>query len=425
MTVARVFAILKCTMKPFNFKTDIVILGAGLGGYEAFRTLARHIKRLGLDKKITIVDKNNYFTFVPMLHEVASGSILPTHAAVPLKELTYKTAHQFVRAEITHVDPKKKKIETNEGIIFYDFCIVAMGSTTNFFNTPGADTFAFHVRDLNAALDLQNEFIKKMDKCDEDNKFYVTIVGGGFTGVEVAGQFCDLAEGELKRLYPNKKVYIQLIQGMQSLLPQSPKKMQMIAENRLRKKGVDIFFESYAQEVTEHSVVLSNGNTLTSDMTIWTAGFKNIAPKFFDEDICSQGRIPVNQFLQHQSHHSLYAVGDVALFYNMGEEKPIPQLGEAAYAGGKYAARHIISVMRDETLLRPFKFKTKGTLMPIGDWFGIAHIGPFIFSGRLAWWIRRTLYLWYMPGIRRKLSIVFDWTIHSFGSRNIIDIQNK
>lgn len=413
-------------MKPFNFKTDIVILGAGLAGYQAFRTLARKLKHLNIDKKITIVDKNNYFTFVPMLHEVASGSILPTHAAVPLKELTYKTPHQFVRAEVIHVDPKKKKVETNEGTIFYDFCIVAMGSTTNFFNTPGADTFAYHVRDLNAALDLQNDFIRKMDECDEDNKFYVTIVGGGFTGVEVAGQFCDLVEGELKRLYPYKKIHVQLIQGTQSLMPQSPKKMQKIAEDRLRKKGVSIFFEAYAQEVTKNSISLSNGNTLTSDITIWTAGFKNIAPTFLDQTFCSQGRIPVNQFLQHQSFHSLYAIGDVALFYNLGAEKPIPQLGEAAYAAGKYAARHIISVLQNKALVRPFTFTSKGTLMPVGDWFGIAHLGgPFTFSGRIAWWIRRTLYLWYMPGIRRKLSIVFDWTIHSFGSRNIIDIKNK
>lgn len=406
-------------------KTDIVILGAGVGGYEAFRALSRHLRLHHLKKTITIVDQNNYFTFVPMLHEVATGSILPTHAAVALKELTYKTSHHFLKARVKHIDPKKQKVETSEGDIFYDFCIVALGSETNFFNTKGAHTYAHHVRTLPAALALQKEFAKKLDNPEHKNELYITIVGGGFTGVEVAGQFADLVNEEIKKLYPEKKIHIQLVHAGDKLMPSAHEKIQQKAEAKLCKERVVIYFNCRAKEVNKNSVLLDNGVELKSDLTIWTTGFKNIGPTYLDEEFCTQDRIPVNQFLQHQTFHNLYAVGDNALFYNMDEDKPVVQLGEAAHREGKYAAKHIVSVIRNKPLHKPFHFKSHGTLMPIGDWYGIGEIGPFVFSGRFAWWLRRTVYLLYMPGIIRKLRIVFDWTMHSFTFRNIIDIDRK
>lgn len=412
-------------MNTCDIKTDIVILGAGIGGYETFRCLARRLKRAGIDKKITLVDKNNYFTFVPMLHEVSTGSILPTHAAVPLRQLVAGTPHHFMKAEVKMVHPKKKQVETDHGTIYYDYCVTALGSETNFFNTPGTKEFSHHVRNLPSALKLQRDFINKLESCDEDDDFYITIIGGGYTGVEMTGQFCDLARKDIKKLYPQKKIHIQLVQARDTLVPYSHKKVQKLAEKRLRKEGVTIHFKARAKEITEQHVILADGNKLKSDLTIWTAGFKNIAECFLDEPYCEKGRVPVNQFLQHQTFHSLYAIGDISLFYNVNEEQPVPQLGEAAHRAGQYVAKHLISTIRNKPLTKPFSFKTHGSLMPIGDWYGIGEIGNFVFHGRLAWWMRRTAYLLFMPGIIRKLRIVFDWTLHSFSFRNSINIEQK
>lgn len=412
-------------MKTCDLKTDIVILGAGVGGYEAFRTLARHLKLHRLKKTITLIDRNNYFTFTPMLHEVASGSILPTHAAVAIRELIYKTPHQFLKATVKKIDPKKKLVETSCGKVYYDYCIVALGSETNFFNTPGAGTYTHDVRTLSAALQLQKDFARKLDELDQDNEFYITVVGGGFTGVEVAGQFSDLVNEEIKKLYPGKTIHIQIVHAGDTLVPQVSPAIQKKAEAKLKKEKVMIYFDCRAKEVTKNSVILDNGNTLVSDLTIWTAGFKNIGPHYLDEEFCEKDRIPVNQFLQHQKFHSLYAVGDNALFYNVNEDQPAPQLGEVAHRAGRYAARHIVSVLLNKPLHKPFHFKSHGILMPIGDWYGIAQVGPIVFSGWFAWWIRRTVYLLYMPGFIRKIRIVFDWTMHSFSFRNIINIDRK
>lgn len=412
-------------MNTCDIKTDIVILGAGIGGYEAFRTLARKLKRAGINKKITLIDKNNYFTFVPMLHEVATGSILPSHAAIPLREIMYKTPHNFVNASVVKIDPKKKTVETTQGTVFYDYCITALGSETNFFNTPGTKEFCHHVRTLPAALELRQDFVEKLEFCETNDDFYVTVVGGGYTGVEVAGQFCDLAHNEIKKLYPEKKLYIQIVQAGETLLPWSPKKIQQLAKKRLQKEGVQVFFNARAKEVTEKNVLLSNGNKLKSDVTIWTAGFKNIGICFMNKEYCVQDRILVNQFLQHPKYHSLYAIGDIAMAYNVNEEQPIPQLGEAAHRQGQYVAEHLVHVLKNKTLKKPFHFKAHGSLMPIGDWYGIAKLGPFIFSGKLAWWIRRTAYVAFMPGFIRKVRIVFDWTLHGFGFRNTASIRVK
>jgi len=412
--------------KTCTTKTDIVILGAGIGGYEAFRCLSKKIKRAGLDTKITLIDKNNYFTFVPMLHEVATGSILPDHAAIPLREIVHNTPHDFINASVTKINPKKKQILTDSGTMYYTYCIVALGSETNFFNTPGTKEFAHHVRSLPAALDLQNDVIEKLEDCDSSKRdFYITIVGGGYTGVEVAGQFCDLAHNEYKKLYKDKTIHVQLVQASSTLLPASHKKIQRIAEQRLRKQKVQLIFNARASKITDSTVELADGNILQSDITVWTAGFKNIGTCVLDKNDREKDRILVNQFLQNQNYKSLYAIGDIALSYNVNEEDPIPQLGEVAHQQGKYVSKHIMAQLKNKTYLKPFHFTSHGSLMPIGDWFGIAQIGPFIFSGRFAWWIRRTVYVMFMPGFIRKLRIIIDWTLHGFGFRNTSSIQKK
>ncbi len=186
-----------------NLQTDVVILGAGIGGYEAFRSLSKQFKRHGIKKTITLVDQNNYFTFTPMLHEVASGSIEPQHAAIPIRELVYKTNHRFLKTYIKSVDPEKKTVFTTDGTIVFEYCVVALGSGVNFFGVAGAEEYAYSVRTLTSAIKLHNDLFEILDK-GKNNMFHLNIVGAGFTGVELAGQFMHLAKTQIKKLYPEK-----------------------------------------------------------------------------------------------------------------------------------------------------------------------------------------------------------------------------
>ncbi len=401
--------------------TDILILGAGIGGYETFRTLSKLLKRKGMKKRITIVDQNNYFTFVPMLHEVATGSIEPTHAAIPLRSLTYNTPHHFIQASVQHVDPTAKKVQTSMGdIVYTDACVIALGSTTNYFGTPGAEEHTYNVRTLEAAMTLKHDFLSALDTCGDDT-LAINIVGGGYTGVEVAGQYCDLIRKDLNRLYPEKTISVTIIQSGDTVLPHMKKRVQERVCKRLTDQGVKIITNDRVTEVTKTSVILKSGATLESDITIWTAGFANLGPTFLDEGYNDRGRINVHNTFQMLAHEDVYAVGDIARIDGGDVTIAYPQLAEAAHLGGDYIAHHIANILKGKKT-KPFVFKSKGQLMPVGDWWGVAEIGPFTLFGKLAWWIRRTVYVFFMPGTLRKLRIMFDWTIHSFGFRDFINI---
>ena len=405
-------------------ETDILILGAGIGGYETFRTLSKSIKRKKLKKRITIVDQNNYFTFVPMLHEVATGSIEPTHCAIPLRALVAGSPHRFVQARVEHIDPDARAVQTSMGTITYsEACVIALGSTTNYFGTPGAKEHTYNVRTLEAAMELKHDFLSMLDSCDTD-ELHITIVGGGYTGVEVAGQYCDLVHKDLKKLYPEKTIGIRIVQSGDNVLPHMSKHVQKKVCARLMDEGVDIITGDRVTGVGKKHIVLKSGQTLDSDITIWTAGFANLGPTYLDSGFNDRGRINVTGELTMPDYDDVYAVGDIANITDPDTNIAYPQLAEAAHLEGEYIAHHIVRGLQGKKTKR-FVFRSKGQLMPVGDWWGVAELGPITLFGKLAWWIRRTVYVMFMPGTLRKLRIIFDWTVHSFGYRDFINVHTK
>lgn len=403
-----------------KYKTNLLILGAGIGGYETFRSLAKLLKRYCLPQKILLLDQHNYFTFTPMHHEVATGSIEPVHCTLPLREIVAATPHTFLKASVKKIHPKEKTVETSEGTISYDFCVVALGSEVNAYGAPGAQEYAHHVRTLSAAMALHREIINRLE--EKKDTLSLTIVGGGPTGVEMAGQLADFACGDVKKLYPGKRIWITLLEGNEDVLSRLPERARRLAKKELEKNGVEIHLSCKVKAAHPDGVVVDNGKKIPSDIIIWTAGFHNIALDILESEYCEQGRIPVTEHMNHTKAETLYAVGDIALAHNPGSKTPHPQLGEAAHRQGEYVARHIAASLRKKRLPK-FVFRSLGTLMPIGDWYGIAIIGPFIFGGRFAWWLRRTVYVLFMPGIIRKLRIVIDWTLHTFGTRYMVDVE--
>ncbi len=415
--------------KSNTHNTDIVILGAGIGGYETFRALAKLLRRYRLNKRITIIDQNNYFTFIPLLHEVASGAVEPTHAAMPLRELTYRTPHRFLKATVQKIDPEKKIVTTDHGEINYDYGVIAMGSAANYYGVPGAEKYSYHVRTLGGAMRLRHNLIEALE--GRQQNITLTVVGGGNTGVEVAGQFADLITHDLKKLYSEKNLTLRLVQTGPTLTPQLPPKAQRYIWQHLERHGVTILANTAVKEVKQTSVVVAStgGSTtaqeLASDFTIWCAGFGNIAHCFFTQGMCTTDhRIPTTPFLHHPSYPTLYAVGDIGLVLDRTTAQPLPQLGEVAYHEGRYVGHQIVAQLRNKKF-PPFRFRSKGILMPLGERDGLGIIGPFFITGILAWWLRRTVYLLFMPGILRKLRIVVDWTLRLFGFNYIIAVERN
>ena len=400
---------------------DILILGGGIGGYEAYRSLNRRLKRQGLKQKITLIDQNNYFTFTPMLHEAATGGVEPSHCAIPLRALI-NAPHIFVRAKVGKLDPTKQEVTTSAGTFTYDYVITALGSAVNYFKTPGAAEFSHNVRTLPAAMRLQEALIDLLEGYQKT--LNLTVVGGSYTGVEIVGQLTHFAESDIKKLYPEKKIIINLIQASDSLVPILPIKTREFIKKRLEKKGVNIFLNSRATGVTRNSVSIDKGPTIESDLIIWAAGFENTGVCYLSEKFCEKGRIPVTNTLQHVAFPNLYAVGDIMLAM---DEKglPYPQLGEAAHKAGQYVAKHLAKILTEKKPPKPFSFKSAGTILPLGNWQAVAQFGPIFLSGPFAWWLRRTAYVLFLPGLARKFKIILDWTLHRWTHRYIIDLGEE
>jgi len=406
--------------KKATFSTDILILGAGIAGYAAFRELSKNLKKNKINKTITIVDQNNYFTFTPLLHEVASGSVEATQATFSLRELVYKTPHQFQQAAIEKILPDKKIVQTNVGEISYQYCIIALGSGVKYYNITGAREFSYSVRTLQEALFLRRSLIKKLET--NPKKISINIVGGGYTGVEVAGQFSSLVKHDLKKLYPKTEIEICIIQASNTLVSQLPVLAQKKIINRLKKIGIKIFFNSSISEVREREIIFNN-ESHASDITIWCAGVDNFGTAFVGEDYCERGRLSVDEFLQINQFPETYAIGDIACSHNQKKLNNFPQIGEVAHMQGEYVSKNLIAKLLNKKI-KQFQFESKGTLMPIGDFYGLAVFGKnIVLSGFFAWWLRRTVYLMFMPGKLRKLKIMINWTLNMFGFKNIIDIS--
>ena len=400
-----------------HFHTDIVILGAGIGGFETFRTLNKLLKSRGIKKTITLVDQNDYFTFTPLLHEVAAGIVEPGHAALPLREIVSETPHRFINTTVTKVFPDQKIIITDRGEMSYDYCVAGIGSGVNYYGIPGADQFSYNVRTLTEAMRLQEELVRKLES--GDRTIDVVVVGGGFSGVEVAGLMAHLANHDLQKLYPEARISVSLIQNDAALVPLLPRRAQELVTKRLEKMKVKIFLKSAVKEVAARAIAMADSSAIPSTMTIWCAGVKNVGENIFDSSFCEKGRLTVTEYLNCAKAPSLYGVGDIISGKNIGSTVLFPQLGEAAHRQGEYIASHIVATLRKKSI-RPFYFKSKGILMPIGERYGVAVMGPFVFGGLIAWWLRRTAYVLFMPGLLLKLKIVFDWTLRLLGFKDIM-----
>jgi NADH dehydrogenase len=330
--------------------------------------------------------------------------------------------HTFLRATIKAIKPTEKIVETDVGELQYTTLVIALGSGVNYFNTPGAAEHSYSVRTLDSAMRLRNGIITAFEQ--NTGPITINVVGGGYTGIETVGQLLHLANHDLKKLYPNRQTILKVIEAGPTILSNLLPVVQNTIKERLAARGVAFVLKSPVQTVSADSLTFNDGRTLPSSFTIWCAGVKNQAEKYLPSPYQEAGRIPVNGFLQSPHDASIYVVGDMARFCNSGSEVPVPQLGETAHSQGRYVGHHIATQLRQKKV-RPFVFASLGSLIPVGDWYGVLILGNFTLFGALAWWIRRTTYLFFIPGFLRKLRIVFDWTLHSLGFRYIIDIEPK
>lgn len=390
----------------------IVIVGAGFGGMQAARSLAR------AQAKILLIDRNNYHTFVPLLYQVATAQLEPEKVAYPIRTLLRRSPNvHFLMAEVEQVDLAARCLKTNRGFIPYDHLVIATGSETQYLGVPGAAEHGFSMRTLRESITLRNHilhcFEQAVHECHPEQLQQLltfVIVGGGPTGVELAGALVELVRGPLRRDYPTldiRQVRIVMIQSGDRPLVNLPPQLGNYTTKTLRCLGVKVYLGSRVSKVSPTTVELNDGQIIAAATVIWTAGMEAAVPPMLAElPVTHKGKIAVQPTLQLSDYPEVYVVGDAAFAKANGE--PLAGVAPEALQQGVAVARNLRRQLRGQ-YPKPFQYFNKGRLAIIGCFSGVGKIGPFVFGGFLGWFLWLAVHVIYMPGFRNRLLVLISW----------------
>jgi NADH:ubiquinone reductase (H+-translocating) len=431
--------------KPIRL-TRILILGGGFAGIEVLRQLQKAFQNdIGID--ITLVSRDNFFLFTPMLPEISSGMIETRHIVTPLRVFCNRA--KFYEANIESIDLDNKQvvishqigkqtnpIEWRSHILKYDYLIIALGNKTNFFGMDGAAKQAFTLKSLGDAIVLRNHVINMLEQADIEHadldlrKSLLTfvVVGGGFSGVEIVGELNDFVLDSIKHFYHNlQKTYtrIVLVNSGGRILPEVTEELAEFALQKIRKNGVEVLLNTRVIDVTSYRVRLDNGIDISTQTIIWAGGGK--PQRLLSALSCEHdksGRIVTNNFLEVLGYtDSIMALGDCACITDPNTGKPCPPTAQHAIRQGKVAAINLISRIKDqENSKKAFDYKTKGVMTLIGRRNGI--LLGFKVHGFTAWWFWRSYYLLNLPTVEKKLRVMVDWFIDLFFKRDVTRLKS-
>ncbi|HJX37403.1 MAG TPA: NAD(P)/FAD-dependent oxidoreductase [Anaerolineae bacterium] len=396
-------------------KPQVVIAGAGFGGLAAARALANSAV------EVTIVDRNNYHTFPPLLYQVAAGELEPGDIAYPVRTILRRIPNaRFAMAEIRRIDLTRRVLETDGPDLPYDFLILATGTVDHFFGVPGAPEYAFSLKSLEQAITLRNHILGCVEQADREadaatchQLLSFAIVGGGPTGVETAGALSELVQGPVRKDFPRldlSRAGITLIEAADRLLPTLPEPLGLYAARRLEQMGVEVRLSCPVASITPDAVHLQDGTVVPACTTVWAAGVRgDPQAEKTGLPIATRGRVAVEPTLQIPDHPEVYVVGDLAYFEQDGAA--LAMVAQVALQGGVAAARYIERQLAGQEPL-PFRYRDRGTMATIGRNNAAAVAYGRMFTGFPAWVLWLTIHLFYLIGYRNRLLVLINWARH-------------
>lgn len=403
-------------------KPRVVILGAGFGGLTAARKMASFAD-------VTIVDRHNFQTFLPLLYQVSTAGLAADHVAHPIRGALRKTGIQFRMGTPISVDHKNKSVKLDSSeVLDFDYLVVALGSATADFGIPGVAEHALGMKSVHEALTIRAEVLRRFeDLCrfEDETIFSISVVGGGPTGVEMAGAFAELVRGPLKhdQAHAAAHIKINLIEAGPRILPMFSEKLSARGKEDLEKLGVTVHLNTAVKEIKPRSIDVSDGSKIPSEVTIWAAGVKGEPTGAQLNLPLVNTRIDVENTLQVKNYPHIFAIGDIAGF--IGENgRMLPMVAPVAMQQGRHVARQIKSLNSGQDL-KPFKYVDKGSMATIGRHKAIVEVKRFRMTGIPAWYAWLWLHLFYLLGGRNKIGTMADWTYNYLtfdrGNRHIMD----
>jgi NADH dehydrogenase len=384
------------------------------------------------DIEVTLVNRENFSLFTPMLHEVAASDLNITHIVNPVHKLLRRV--HFFAGDVEEIDLPTHRVVVSHRFdhhthdLAYDHLILSLGAVTNFFNLPGLQAHALTMKSLGDAMQVRNRLIALLEEantecCASIRRPLLTFVvaGGGFAGVETIAAINDFVREALV-FYPNMStglLRLLLVHPGALILPELSPKLGRYAQEKLTQRGVDILVNTRVAGISERGVELSNGTTVPTHMLIWTAG---TSPNPLLETLPCQkerGRLLVNAYLEVPEWSGVWALGDCALVPDARTGTYYPPTAQHALREGKVVARNIAAVLRGSQK-RPFSFTTLGQLAAIGKRTGVANILGMNVSGFIAWWLWRSIYLSKLPRFEKKVRVALDWTLDLLFAKDVV-----
>jgi NADH dehydrogenase len=413
-------------VSPSDGAPRIVILGAGFSGLTATHTLA---ERLAPGQAaITLVDRNNYHLFTPLLYQVAACGVDPWDTAQPVREIVRGDGIIFRQSTVQSVDLDARTVHLNDGTLPYDYLIVALGSTTNFFHESSAERHALPMKTIAQALAIQDRVIGACERAailpDSDERralLTFVVIGGGATGTELTASLADLLYDVLPPQYPQidfAAVRLVMIESEDRPIANMAQKLSGAALDRLHTQGVETMLGTKASAVGTDYVQTDKGETIKTATPIWATGVRaNDVATNLQSAHGKGGTLTVDNDLRLPDHPEVYAVGDNAAYTRPDTHDLAPMLAWVANQEGKAAAANIVAAIAGE-MAQPFHLRPLGSAVSLGRNDGAAQFGPVAVDGFLGWLAWRGIHLAKISAFRSKLGVALDWTYAYFYHRD-------
>ena len=403
-------------------KPRVVILGAGFGGLTAARAMAK-------DADVTLVDRHNFQTFLPLLYQVSTAGLAADHVVHPIRGALRKSGVKFRMGSPLSVDHKNKtvKLDSSE-VLEFDHLIVALGSSTADFGVPGVNEYGMGMKSVNEAINIRAAVMRRFeDLCrfEDDTRLSIAVVGGGPTGVEMAGALAELKRGPLKNdmKHAADHIDIYLIEAGPRILPMFSEKLSERAESDLRKLGVIVRTNTAVREVQSRKIIVKDGEPIPAEITVWAAGVKGEPTAEILNLPIVGSRIDVEESLRVNHYPHIWAIGDIAGAKG-ADGRFLPMVAPVAMQQARFVAKQIVRAHKGEAL-KAFKYIDKGSMATIGRHKAVVEVKKFRMTGALAWFAWLWLHLFYLLGGRNKVGTMADWTWNYLtfdrGNRHIMD----
>lgn len=393
----------------------IVIIGGGFGGIALAEKLSKK------EVQVVLLDKNNYHCFQPLLYQVSTGGLEPDSIAYPLRKVLIGYDNFFFRlAEVLEIEPENKLLNTSIGSLSYDYLVVATGSETNFYGNTELEKNAMTMKTIPQSLNLRSLILENFEQAlltddyhERDALMNFVIVGGGPTGVELAGALAEIKKGILPKDYPDldtRRATINLIQSGNRILNAMSEEASKKAEDFLEELGVQVWKNVRVAGYDGKTVTTNSDLNFKSATLVWAAGVMGATIKGLDaKDLLAGGkRLQVNQYNQVEEHPEIFAVGDIACMQSDEHPKGHPMMAQPAIQQGRQLGENLVRLIEKKPL-KPFDYRDKGSMATVGRNKAVCDLEHISFQGVFAWFVWMFVHLFFLIGFRNRVVVFVNW----------------